>query len=62
MERTLKAIDAKSVAFFYGKGDDMEKTKQSGNRSFVITGNRNFVTANLEVVADSFCERGPPCG
>ena len=61
MERTLKAIDAKSVAFLYGETDDMEKTKQSGNISFVTTGNRNFVTANLEIVADSFCERGPPC-
>ena len=40
----------------------MEKTKQSGNKSFVTIGNRNFVTVNLEVVADSFCERGPPCG
>ena len=62
MERTLKAIDAKSVAFLYGETDDMNKTKQSVNSNFVTTVNRNFVTADLEVVADSFRERGPPCG
>ena len=62
MERTLKAIDAKSVAFFYGEADDMNKTPQSVNSNFVTIVNRNFVTADLDVVADSFRERGAPCG
>ena len=62
MERTLKAIDAKSVAFLYGETDDMDKTKQSVNSNFVTTVNRSFVIANLEVIADSFLKRGPPCG
>ena len=40
----------------------MNKTQQSVNSNFVTTVNRNFVTADLEVVTDSFRERGPPCG
>ena len=65
MERTLKAIDAKSVAFFYGEADDMKKAERLVYGNFVTKRQlvySNFVTEILGIVADSSLGRGSPWG
>ena len=61
MERKLKAIDAKSVAFFYGEASELRKAERLVYYNFVTQQQlvySNFVTAVSEIVADGSLGRG----
>ena len=65
MKRTLKAIDSKSVAFFYGEADALRKAERLVYYNFVAQQQlvySNFVTAVSEIIADSFLGRRSPRG